>query len=50
MIYMVIKKKIGNGTQVSRTISKHANTWATADNVRMLHFMRIWSNGEESGQ
>jgi hypothetical protein len=26
MIYMVIKKKIGNGTQVSRTISKHANT------------------------
>jgi hypothetical protein len=36
-----------NETWVCLTTSKHTTTWATANDVRMRHIMRIWSNSEE---
>jgi hypothetical protein len=35
------KNLVGNGTLVSRTISKHATNSAIANDRKMLHFMRI---------
>jgi hypothetical protein len=37
-----------NRTQVVRTISKNATTWAIANNVTVWHFMNVWRNCEEN--
>lgn len=48
MIYMVVKKEIllGNGTWVGCKVCKQTTDCAVANGVKMLPFLRVWSNSE----